>query len=399
LVLVVTLAKEGIISRMAHEELENTRKMKINGENQENSEISDHNSTKPVKIRKPRCWLMILVGILIILLFGAAGGGFGYLKGIRDRVSRQSEEALKQAAIQFQYGIQQLNSGNYELAKTHFEFVLQTYPDFPGITEKYTETMVKLAELSQPTSTPMPTPTVDNRGVEALFNQAVQEVQTQQWAQAMDTLEALRNADINYRTLEVDGLYFTALRYRAVQQMIVEGDLEEGLYLTTLLSRYAPLDRDIMQYSNWARLYLTGASFWDINWEQVLLYFSDLYAAFPNMHDGSGYTATDRFMIASEYYADQLVADGDYCGALKYYENVLNISGIESVMNKYNDAYKVCYPPTPIPSATSEPDTDQPPVDDQDTDTPEATTPPPEDTEPPPVDEGTTEEATETPTE
>lgn len=347
---------------MAKKELDGTRKMKISGDEQMNfnsSEYSDHNSTKPVKVKKVKRWRMWLFGVLGILLFAVFGGGLGYFRGIRDRVSKQNEEALTQAAIQYQYGIQQLGSGNYELAKTHFEFVLETYPEFPDITEKYTEVMVKLAESSQPTMAPMPTATPDTRAAETIFNQAVQEVQSQQWALAMDSLDALRNADLNYRTLDVDGLYFTTLRYRAVQQMIGEGDLEEGLYLMTILSRYAPLDRDAMQYSNWARLYLTGASFWEIDWEQVLIYFSDLYAAFPNMHDGSGFTATDRYMIASEEYADQLVANGDHCGALKYYENVLNISGIQNVLDKYNKAFEICYPPTPVVIDTPVP-VDQP---------------------------------------
>lgn len=375
---------------MAKEELENTRKMNIRGDGDElnnNTGDIDINNTQPVQVKKPKRWLMILVGVLVILLFGAAGGGLGYLSGIKDRVSKENEEVLTQAAIQYQYGITQLSAGNYELAKTHFEFVLQSYPEFPGITEKYTETMVKLAESAKPTFTPLPTPTVDTRGVETIFNQAVQEVQSQQWAEAMNTLDALRNTDINYRTLEVDGLYFITLRYRAVQQIVVEGDLEEGLYLLTVLSKYAPLDRDAVQYSNWARQYLTGASFWEIDWEQVVNYFSDLYAAFPNMHDGSGWTATDRFMIGSENYADQLVNDGDHCGALKYYQNVLNISGIESVLAKYNKAYEVCYPPTPVVTATPEPIIPAP------TDPVDETAIPTEDTSTP-----TVESVTETPT-
>jgi len=313
--------------------------------------------THPIKVR-PKRWKTVLLGLLLVLLLGGAGAGVGYWQGISQRMAKQNEVALTEAATQFQYGMQQLNSGNYELARTHFEFVLKTYPAFPGIQEKYTETMVKLAQSSAPTLAPEATPTVDTRGTEALFNQALQEVQSRQWTAAMQTLEALRNADVNYRTLEVDGLYFITLRHRAIEKIKDEGELEEGLYFLALTEKYAPLDHDAVNYSSWARLYLTGASFWEVDWEQVVYYFSQLYAAFPNMFDGSKWTATERFMKGSEAYADQLLAEKQYCEALQYYQYVLNISAIETVQDKYNQAFTRCYPPTPTPPPAATPTTE-----------------------------------------
>jgi tetratricopeptide (TPR) repeat protein len=251
--------------------------------------------------------------------------------------------------------MQQFANGNYELARTHFEYVLKNYPEFPGIEEKYTETMVKLAQASVPTPQPQATPKLTNMNAEALFNQATQEVQAQQWASAINTLDALRNEETNYRTLDVDGLYFIALRYRAVELIVNDGDLEEGLYLFNLLSKYAPLDHDAVNYANWARLYLTGASYWDIDWEQVVNYFSQLAAAFPYMHDVNGWTASDRFIVGSENYGDQLAGAGEHCKALQYYQTVLNYSAIERVKDKYNESYRKCYPPTKTPAPTSAP--------------------------------------------
>jgi len=330
---------------------EDTQRIKTTGKSTEpnSNQQNPLDDTQALAVKKPKRWRVILLGILLILIFGAGGGGFGYLNGIRQRVDKQNEEILTQAAIQYQYGVQQMANGNYELARTHLEYVLSIYPEFPGITEKYTEVMIELAKASQPTALPSPTPTVDTRGAEALFNQAVQEVQSQQWEAAMNTLEALRNEDYTYRTLEVDGLYFIVLRYRAIEMIVKNGDLEEGLYLLALSEQFAPLDRDAVNYANWARMYLTGVSFWEVNWEQVVSFFSQLYAAFPYMHDGTGWTATDRFIIASEKYGDQLVATGAPCDALEYYQNVLNINPQEHVQDKYNQAYLQCYPPTPTP--------------------------------------------------
>jgi len=311
--------------------------------------------TQSLKVKKPKLWRVILVGIFLTLLFAAAGGGLGYRQGIQQRLAKQNESVLTEAALQFQYGLQQMNNGNYALARTHFEYVLQIYPEFPGLTEKYTEVMVKLTESMQPTATPASTSTPDTRGVDALFAQASQEVQSQQWASAINSLEALRNADYTYRTLEVDGLYFTTLRYRAIQMILNEGNLEEGLYFLALLGRYAPLDHDAVNYSNWARLYLTGASYWDIDWKQVYDYFSQLYASMPGLHDGS-MTAQERYMYATEYYGDQLVNEHNPCDALTYYQYSLNISARETVQTKYNDAYIQCHPPTAVPTVTPTPE-------------------------------------------
>jgi hypothetical protein len=340
---------------MSQEHLEDTQQIKNSGANHSPAQMSD---TQPVQVEKPKRGRVILLGILATLLLGAVGAGFGYRQGIQDRINLQEEQILKEAAVQFQYGIQQFDNGNYEIARTHFEYVLQNYPEFPGITEKYTETMVRLAQSSAPAAQPQATPTLTNLNAEALFNQAVQEVQTQQWAVAINTLEALRNEDTNYRTLEVDGLYFMTLRYRAVEMIVTEGNLEEGLYFMSLLSKYAPLDRDAVNYSNWSRLYLTGASYWEVDWEQVVNFFSQLAAAFPYMHDGNGWTATDRYMLGSENYADQLADAGEHCESLQHYQTVLNISALERVLDKYNEAYRKCYPPTktPEPIVTESPD-------------------------------------------
>ena len=306
----------------------------------------------PVKARKTKRWRSILLGILLVILMGSAGGGIGYWKGIQDRLTKQNEQLLTEAALQFQYGLQQMANGNYNLAKTHFEYVIKIYPDFPELTNRYTEVLVKLAESNAPTAQPLPTATLSNLNAEALFNQAVQEVQTLQWAAALNSLEALRNEDTTYRTLEVDGLYFLTMRYRAVDMIKAEGNLEEGLYLFSLVNRYAPLDHDAVNYASWARLYLTGASYWDVDWEQVVNYFSQLAAAFPYMHDGNGWTANDRLVKGTEYYADQLAENGEHCDAVDYYQTAINFNPTEELQDKYIRSYLKCYPPTAIPQPT-----------------------------------------------
>jgi tetratricopeptide (TPR) repeat protein len=330
----------------------------------------------PVKVRKPRRWRTVLLGIFMILLLGTIGSGLGYQKGIQDRLTKENQQILTEAAMQFQYGIQQMTNGNYNLARTHFEYVLKIYPKFPGIAEKYTEVMVKLAEASIPTAQPQATPTVSNLNAEGLFNQAAQEVQSLKWADAMNTLEALRNEDTAYRTLDVDGLYYTAMRYRAIDMILKEGNLEEGLYLFSLVSRYAPLDHDAVNYSSWARLYLTVASYWGVDWQQVVNYFSQLAPAFPNMWDGS-MTAKTRLAKGSEFFGDQLEAAGDHCAAIDHYQTAINLEPTEVLRDKYNRSFLECHPPTAKPKPTKTPEAGIP------TDIPVEITPIPSDTQTP----------------
>jgi len=333
---------------MSPQEKDETQRIKIKPAVSDTQPIKTGAAKEP-QVKKPKLWRVILTGILLVILFAAGGGMLGYRNGISDRLNKQNEQVVSEAALQFQYGVQQMNAGHYELARTHFEYVLQIYPDFPGLTEKYTEVMVQIAKANGPTATPVATATPDNRNVETLFAQAQQEVQGRQWAAAVSTLEALRNADYTYRTMEVDGLYFIAMRYRAVEMILNEGNLEEGLYFFSVLEKYAPLDRDAVNYSNVARLYLTGASYWDIDWKQVVSYFEQLYASMPSLYDGS-MTASERYYFAVIYYADQLVDDGDECSALDYYNIALAISPTDDLQSAYNSAYKVCYPPTKVPT-------------------------------------------------
>ncbi len=339
---------------MAQKNLSDTQKNKVSGGPTQPVNVNETQAI-PVKEKKPRRGRAVLFGILLVLLLGAVGGGLGYQRGINERLAQQNQQVLTEAATQFQYGVQQMVNGNYALARTHFEYVIKIYPSFPGLTEKYTEVMVKLAESSNPTIQPQATPTLTNLNAEGLFNQATQEVQAMQWEAAMSTLEALRNEDTAYRTLEVDGLYFTTLRHRAIDMIVKEGNLEEGLYLLSLVNRYAPLDHDAVNYSSWARLYLTGASYWDIDWEQVINYFSQLAAAFPNMHDGNGWTANDRLIKASEYYGDQLAAADEYCSAVNYYQIAVNANPTEDLQDKYNYSFLKCHPPTKVPKPTDTP--------------------------------------------
>ncbi len=50
---------------------------------------------------------------------------------------------------------------------------------------------------------------------------------------AVQTVQSLKESNYDYRTIEVDGLYFIALRNRGIQR-IWAGQLEQGMYDLTI---------------------------------------------------------------------------------------------------------------------------------------------------------------------
>jgi len=314
--------------------------------------------TEPVEVpKKPKRWKWVLGGVLLVLILGGIGGFIGYRVALQTRISRQSDQVALLTTTQYQLGLQDLEAKRFNVARQRFEYVIKLDPNFPGVQEKLAETMMQIAMVFTPTTvwTPTPdfTPTPDTRGAEEIFNTAQQLVNQQEWAAALDTLDALRNEDSTYRTIEVDGMYYIALRFRGVNKIILDGNLEGGIYDLALTERFGPLDRDADGYRTWARLYMTGASFWGVDWQRVWEAFSQIYPSLPNLHDGSGYTAAERYRIAAVKYGDQLAAAGDFCGARDLYNSALAIAQDGNLAPTATAAQLICAPPTATAAPTS----------------------------------------------
>lgn len=304
------------------------------------------------KVAKRRRGRWIWLGILIVILGIAAGGLLGYQTAMRQRMMAQAEQVTAAATTQYELGLADLAEGRLAMAQQRFEYVLGLDPSFPGAAEKLAEAMILQAQVLTPTPRPTPTvsPTPDMRGVEEIYNHAVELVRSKQWAQAFDTLQALRNTDAEYKAVDVDGLYYTVLRYRGVEMILNEGNLEGGIYNLTLAEKFAPIDADANSYRTWARYYLNGASYWGIDWGRVVTIFSEIYPAFPNLRDGSGMTATERYRVAAIKFADQLMLQEEYCLAKDMYMNALYLSPDPMVQPTADEAGRMCDEANAAPS-------------------------------------------------
>ncbi|NCP16012.1 hypothetical protein GW866_03080 [bacterium] len=302
------------------------------------------NETQPNVVaspaKKPSRWIAIL-GFVLLLGLGILGG---YQSGLGQRRAAQSTVVSQQLDEQYQLGIQAMDENRYEVALQHFQFVVEHDPSYPGVQEKLTEVLVKLSITPSPIPSPTPTlvPTPDLRGVEEIFARARQLLDAQDWDGAISNLDSLRKSDPAYRAAEVDGMYYITLRNRGVgkiiplSQLCSDINLEGGIYDLTLAERFGPLDSYAESLRTWSRLYITGASFWELDWYQAMNYFVQIYPNLPNLMDSSCMTATERYRYATLKYIELVWLSGDYCTAQHMYDDFF--------LNMPNEKNATAYP-------------------------------------------------------
>lgn len=323
----------------------------------------EQTAATPAAVDKPsrsRRWPWFLLGIVLILAFGAFGVWQGYQSAARLRTARQAEANITNATEHFMLGIQAQENKQYSIARQQFEYVIQIDPNFPGAQDRLREVMIQMAIVETPTPAPTVaeptlTPTLDTRPQEEIYATARQQYAAQDWEGVFASVDSLRRIDPTYRAVEIDGMLYLAYRFRGVDKLIHTVNLEAGLYDLALAERFGPLDVDALGYRNWARQYLTGASFWMVDWLKVVQYFEEIYPYFPNMRDSSGLTAVERYRVAARSYADQLNTAGDYCTAYEYYEKSLQAAPDGEVELKATEVYTLCYVPTATETLTPTP--------------------------------------------
>jgi tetratricopeptide (TPR) repeat protein len=309
------------------------------------------------------------LGILTFILIVVIGGAIGYGQAIYQRI--QQEQTMIETAVydQFLLGIVNMERGEYELARQRFEYILQLDPGHTQAAEMLTESLLHLGETSSiPTPRPSPTiaPTQDTRNQEEIFASALALRDAQNWDVLIETLDNLRIADYQFKSVEVDGLYYIAYRNRGIYRIVNEGNLEGGIFDLTRAEGFGPLDVEASNYRLWAEKYVTGVSFWGLDWTQVLYYFNDLAISAPYLSDSNFFTSLDRQATAQvEKYNQFLVTagyrytQGKYCEAYDLYNEasiyiVLNAANMQKFEISMNNCLGIT--PTEAPQATETPE-------------------------------------------
>lgn len=270
--------------------------------------------------RGPSWKIIAALSILTLMIIAGMSAYGGYRSGQQTLAGAQSTQQYSRIATQFALGVEDLEAKRLNLARQRFEWVLEQDPSYPGITDKLADVIMLANITATPTLAPTPTltPTPDLRSVEEKFTQAQQMMAGADWDGAIDTLLRLRKEDPEFHAIEVDGMLYVAFRNRGVYK-IQTNDLEGGTYDLALAERFGPLDAEAKNWRSWAEFYITGASFWEVDWTKVIEYFSQLAPVVPNLMDGSGWTASDRLRLAYIHYGDQLALAGEWCMAQEQY--------------------------------------------------------------------------------
>ena len=327
---------------MDKENLEETMPTPVGDETIQSPPVDVMDSPEPPPPPEPSdrrgpSWLIAgFGGIAALIVFIALGAAFGYWQGIKERTQYESIQISSAVQEQYDLGVQDMEAGRYEVARKRFEYVLQNDPNYPGVTDRMAEVLLVLNATATPTPVPptlapteIPlTPTPDLRGEEELFNHAENLIAERQWTEAIEVLETLRMKNPEYRAIDVDGMFFVAYRNRGAEN-IGAGNLEEGIYDLTMAEQFGILDTQANGYRTWARYYITGASFWEVDWKQAIYYFQQVAAQYPNMHDGTGWTASQRYIEALAGYAGWLETQNKWCAAEEYYHSAYELSGNE----------------------------------------------------------------------
>lgn len=296
------------------------------------------------KDRKRSPWAMVsLLGLLALVLIAALSAYAGYRSGITLRKEAEVTQVSQRIDQQYQLGLQEMSEGQYNRARQRFEYVIQLDPNYPGVTEKLADVLLQVNITATPTIVPTPTltPTPDLRSVQDLYTQSQEALNNGDWTKAIDALLTLRKNDPNYQAVQVDDMLFIALRNRGKDKIGKLADLEGGIYDLSLAERFGPLDSEAQGFQTWAGLYITGASFWDIDWKQAVYYFSQVAPALPNLRDGSGMTANERYRQALIGYGNMLAKD-DPCAAQEQYQLALSLGPDAKAEEALGEAVNNC---------------------------------------------------------
>lgn len=329
-------------------ENESTIERSLTNPEADESDRIPENIPEITQTKRPRKGMWILLGILFIVFAVLVGAAIGYKNGLSRRVANQESKVLERASQQLELSYQDISQGSYEHARKRLEYILSIYPGFPGVPELLAEVNLKLAVPTPtptiefvPTAEPEVMATPDLRGAEEIFSQIELAVRNQQWSLALEEIARIRDSFYSFRTIDVDGYYYIALRNDGIQK-IYAGQLEQGMFELSTAEQLGGLDGQADGARSLASMYITAASHWDTNWPEAIRLFEELSNAYPGLSDSSGLTSTDRYRLALAGFAKQINNTGDPCGAVPYYQRSLAVYADPNIQQEADYAVQAC---------------------------------------------------------
>lgn len=316
-----------------------------------------------------------LLALGMVILAGFAG----WTEGLQ--VAQVNATATREAGITVQCDFLRtdLQNNNSGLAQRRLEALLQATPS-PGCLLELapTATAVYLINLptNTPTITPSPQPTVtptlapsatlpaeitaepaattEDTGVvggfdlAALLNDAQNYLAAGDYADAIDTLDAISAIDPTYQKTTIDQLLYQALTTRARQLYRSNGNLAEAILLTGRAEEYGDIG-ELNFERTIARYYLNAQTALDVNYSLAIRNLSYVVSQSPGYRN-----AADQLYEQYVAYGDALALGGDACNAVSQYNAALSLrpAAPASLSTKRDEASATCsgqtVPVTPV---------------------------------------------------
>ena len=293
-----------------------------------------------------RRWPWFVLSYLAVIL---VGGALAFTQGRKANLNHQEDQVAQFLQEQFDLGLQDMKSGQYELARQRFEAIIRYDQNFPDAQKHLIEIYVV---LNMPTEAPTPEPTAtpDPSPPDELFEQAKAALVDEEWTTAINKLLSLRAKDPSYRSVEADGMMYIALRFRGVA-LIIQGMMEEGLYDLSLAERFGPLDREASLRRTTAQQYLLANSYIGLDW----IIAAELFK--PLCHQIVTLDSCVKYAEAAWIYGEKLWNEDDFCGAYVQFTESMNAWVNEILVPEATEAASVCAtlsapPPSPVNTPT-----------------------------------------------
>ena len=301
--------------------------------------------------------LLLLIGLCVLgtaLLVATTGG---IVAGQKERAAVATQTTTADFSIQFQLGLADLNEGRYELAVQRFQWIVDRAPQYPGAADNLAQAQALLA--NPPATAPTAIPTSSAQNLDDRFAEAQAAYTAQDYETAIARLREIQAIDPTYRTVDVKQMLYNSLKTLGVSY--VRGDrIEEGIILLDQAETIKPLDDLTAGERNLATLYVTGKTYWSLNWPIVIQNYEAIYQVAPNYRD-----VASGLWEAYVNYGDQLVVTGQPCDGVDQYQNALNLRSDPAVVDKHNQAMDACQNPSPTPFGTQEGTPGTPPPTDE----------------------------------
>jgi hypothetical protein len=314
-----------------------------------------------------RLWFLRIAGIgliltALLLLFYGGIALTAYQSGENLRLSRQQSEQLAELAQQLTLAQSDIQNGNYELALRRLDWVqnLTTNPEQlnqiadlrrqadQGISNRLTP-----SPTVPPTPTPLVTPTPDPAIVydtelaEAEFAEVALLVENGQWATALEEVIQFQTNYPSHRRGETDQMLFDA--YVGLgRRYLMSDQIERGVFLLSQAERLGSLPEEVRGEMSFAKLYLEGIVFYNVNWEAFFYYFRELCTYTPLYQNSCG-----LLVEGLTKHADNFTFRGEWCPAQSFYSEAIRWQGNQGggLGEKLNTAVTNCALATPTPSA------------------------------------------------